>query len=296
MLFFEGFYEREMPIMIAKKIIPAALIVLNFFLMFEMEVHAKSAQRPIVIQGAMPVEVDQLIQGLEKVKKEKYGSFVFYKGEINRYPVIVSKTGKGMENAAAATAIAIVKYHPIAIINQGTSGGHVPDIHVFDIVVGKRVTNIGSFKTEIRGENQGIAPTRWMPMDLTASEESEEEVKAQQIRYFEGDQALLADAMKIRDQYHKGKVVEGTIGSSDVWNNEVDRINWLNSLFGTFVEEMEAASSAQVAESFQVPFLGIRIVSNNIVNGEKYNPDTETAGQSYVYKLVKTYIYNLTER
>uniref|UniRef100_A0A942TBD5 5'-methylthioadenosine/S-adenosylhomocysteine nucleosidase n=2 Tax=Neobacillus citreus TaxID=2833578 RepID=A0A942TBD5_9BACI len=285
-----------MPIMIAKKIIPAALIVLSFFLMFKIEVHAKSAQRPIVIQGAMPVEVDKLIQGLKKVKKEKYGSFVFYKGEINRYPVIVSKTGKGMENAAAATAIAIVKYHPIAIINQGTSGGHVPNIHVFDIVVGKRVTNIGSFKTEIRGKNQGITPTRWMPMDLTASEESEEEVKAGQIRYFEGDQALLADAMKITDQYHKGKVVEGTIGSADVWNNEVDRINWLNSLFSTFVEEMEAASSAQVAESFQVPFLGIRIVSNNIVNGEKYNPNTETAGQSYVYKLVKTYIYNLTKK
>lgn len=282
--------------MIVWKIIPCFLFFLNLFLMCEIEVHAKSAQRPIVIQGAMPVEVDHLFQGLEKVKKEKYGSFVFYKGEINRYPVIVSKTGKGMENAAAATAIAIVKYHPIAIINQGTSGGHVPDIHVFDIVVGKRVTNIGSFKTEIRGKNQGITPTRWMPMDLTASEESEEEVKAGQIRYFEGDQGLLADAMKIRDQYHKGKVVEGTIGSSDVWNNEVDRIDWLNSLFGTFVEEMEAASSAQVAESFQVPFLGIRIVSNNIVNGEKYNPDTETAGQSYVYKLVKTYIYNLTER
>jgi nucleoside phosphorylase len=32
---------------------------------------------------------------------------------------------------------------PIAIINQGTSGGHDPDLHVYDIVLGKYTTNIG---------------------------------------------------------------------------------------------------------------------------------------------------------
>ena len=43
-----------------------------------------------------------------------------------------------MENTAAATAVAIEKFNPIAIINQGTSGGHDPSLNVFDIVLGKR--------------------------------------------------------------------------------------------------------------------------------------------------------------
>ena len=83
------------------------------------------------------------------MKEEKSGTFVFYKGTVDNYPVIVAKTGKGMENTAAATAVAIEKYKPQAIINQGTSGGHDPNLNVFDIVLGKQVANIGSLKQQI---------------------------------------------------------------------------------------------------------------------------------------------------
>ena len=99
---------------------------------------AKSTQRPIIIQGPMPIEAENFAKRLKNVKEEKSGNFVFYKGTLDNYPVIVAKTGKGMENTAAATAVAIEKYNPIAIINQGTSGGHDPNLNVFDIVLGKR--------------------------------------------------------------------------------------------------------------------------------------------------------------
>ena len=61
-------------------------------------------------------------------------------------------------------------------------------------------------------------------------------------------------------------MVEGTIGSADVWNNELDRIQFFHERYGTSVEEMEAASVAQIASQLNVPFLGIRILSNNITN------------------------------
>lgn len=61
-----------------------------------------------------------------------------------------------MENSAAATAVAIEKYKPIAIINQGTSGGHNPELNVFDIVLGERTTNIGSLKTTHMEDEQGM--------------------------------------------------------------------------------------------------------------------------------------------
>lgn len=107
----------------------------------------KQKQKPIIVQGPMPIEAQKFAKKLENVKEEKSGNFVFYKGSVDNYPVIVVKTGKGMENTAAATAIAIEKYHPRAIINQGTSGGHDENLNVFDIVLGKRTTNIGSLKT-----------------------------------------------------------------------------------------------------------------------------------------------------
>jgi adenosylhomocysteine nucleosidase len=252
---------------------------------------AKADQRPIMIQGPMPIEAEKLADRLDDVKKEKSGSFVFYIGELDGYPVIVAKTGKGMENTAAATAVAIEKYNPAAIINQGTSGGHDADLHVFDIVLGKRTVNLGSLKTENLAEGEGIEPKKWIPMDLMASEGSAgEDPDAENIRYFEGDKQLLEAANAVKDEYQKGKVVEGTIGSADVWNNEVDRINWFHEKYGTSVEEMEGAAGAQIAKAYDIPYLGIRILSNNKVNGGQYNPDTAEANQEFIYKVVKQYI------
>ncbi|MBO9129556.1 5'-methylthioadenosine/S-adenosylhomocysteine nucleosidase [Bacillus sp. 165] len=261
------------------------------------ETKVEAAQRPIIIQGPMPIEAEKFAQRLEKVKEEKSGTFVFYKGKLNGYPVIVAKTGKGMENTAAATAVAIEKYNPIAIINQGTSGGHDPNLNVYDIVLGKRTTNLGSLKTTSKDENQGIDPTTWIPMDLMASEGSAgEDPNAEKIRYYEGDKGLLAAANAVKDTYTKGKVVEGTIGSADVWNNEVDRIKWFHTNYGSSVEEMEGAAAAQIAKAYDVAFLGIRILSNNKTNGGKYTPDTAAANQEYVYEVVKKYISNIQSK
>lgn len=263
---------------------------------FLKETKVEGAGRPIIIQGPMPIEAEKFAQKLENVKVEKSGTFVFYKGKLNNYPVIVAKTGKGMENTAAATAVAIEKYNPIAIINQGTSGGHDPNLNVFDIVLGKRTTNIGSLKTENKEENQGMDPSQWIPMDLMASEGSGSDPNAEKIRYYEGDKDLLAAANAVKDKYTKGKVVEGTIGSADVWNNEVDRIKWFHTKYGTSVEEMEGAAAAQIAQAYNVPFLGIRVLSNNKTNGGKYNPDTAAANQEYVYEVVKKYISTVTSK
>ncbi|MEH6937889.1 5'-methylthioadenosine/S-adenosylhomocysteine nucleosidase [Bacillus sp. JJ664] len=255
----------------------------------------KKTLRPIIIQGPMPIEAENFAKKLKNVKEEKSGSFVFYKGTLNNYPVIVAKTGKGMENTAAATAVAIEKYKPIAIINQGTSGGHDPNLNVFDIVLGQKTVNIGSLKTASKEENEGIDPTVWKPMDLMASEGSAgEDPNAEKPRFYEGDKELLAVANAVKETYTKGKIVEGTIGSADVWNNEVDRIKWFHTKYGTSVEEMEGASAAQIAKAYDVAFLGIRVLSNNKVNGGKYNPNTAAACQEYVFEVVKKFISTKT--
>lgn len=257
----------------------------------------KKTLKPIIIQGPMPIEAENFAKKLKNVKEEKSGSFVFYKGTLNNYPVIVAKTGKGMENTAAATAVAIEKYKPIAIINQGTSGGHDSNLNVFDIVLGQKTVNIGSLKTVSKEENEGIDPTVWKPMDLMASEGSAgEDPNAEKPRFYEGDKELLAVANAVKETYTMGKIVEGTIGSADVWNNEVDRIKWFHTKYGTSVEEMEGASAAQIAKAYDVAFLGIRVLSNNKVNGGKYNPNTAAACQEYVFEVVKKFISTKTSK
>jgi len=246
---------------------------------------------PIVVQGAMDVEIRRLAGAIENAREEKIQGWTFWRGTVDGYPVVVSKTLKGMANAAAATALAAQLYHPAAIINQGTSGGHQPDLAVYDIVLGAESVNLGSFKTGYRPRGRGSEVAEWVPLDLNRTEGSAgENPDAHRMRRFRGDEQLLSAAKSVRDRYQKGKIVEGVIGSADVWNSEIDRIDRFHREYGTTVEEMETASAAQIAGLFGVPFLGIRVLSNNITNGGKYDPRSAEACQDYVVDVVKAYI------
>jgi adenosylhomocysteine nucleosidase len=247
--------------------------------------------RPIVVQGAMEVEVRKLADTIDRPKEEKVAGWTFWTGSIDGYPVVVSKTLKGLANAAAATAIAAEHYRPAAIINQGTAGGHQSDLHVYDIVVGTEAVNLGSFKTGFRERGRGSELAEWKPLDLMRSDGSAgQDPNARTMRRFRADDQLLAAARRARDHYPQGRVVDGVIGSSEIWNSELDRIQSFHDQFGTTVEEMETASAAQIAGIFGVPFIGIRIVSNNITNGGSYDGKTAEACQLFVIDVVKRYV------
>jgi adenosylhomocysteine nucleosidase len=248
----------------------------------------REAERPIVVQGAMDVEILKLAGLLEHATEEHVGGWTFWRGTIAGHPVVISKTLKGMENTAAATALAAERYHPIAILNQGTAGGHQPDLHVNDIVLGAEAVNVGSFKTGYRGRGQGSEFSEWAPLDLMRSDGSAgQDPNARTMRRFRGDEGLLSAARRATSAYTKGRVVDGVIASAEIWNSELDRIQQLHDRYGTTVEEMETASAAQIAGLFHTPFLGIRIVSNNITNGGAYDGTSGEACQMFVYEVVK---------
>lgn len=257
----------------------------------------EAPKQPILIQGPMPIEAEYFADLLKDVRIEHSGNFTFYIGMLNDYPIVVTKTSKGVENTAAATAIAIERYKPRAIINQGTSGGHDKSLNVGDIVLGKRSFNAGNFKTPRLAEGEGSHPMDWIPMDVMASESSAGEgdaaADAEKVRYYAGNEDLLASAHAVKETHKRGKVVEGTIASANFWNNEIDRMNWLHENYGTSVEEMETASAAMMAEAYGIPFLGIRILSNNLTNGGKYDPSTATDNQKFVKNVVLHYISTL---
>jgi adenosylhomocysteine nucleosidase len=247
--------------------------------------------RPVVVQGAMDVEVKKLAGALEHVTEEKVQGWTFWVGTLDGYPVVVSKTLKGLSNAAAATVLAAERYRAVAIINQGTAGGHEPGLHVYDIVLGLSAVNLGAFKTGHRARGRGSNFADWTPLDLMRSEGSAgEDPNARTMRRFPADEGLLTAARNVRGRYHKGRVVEGVIGSSEIWNSEIDRIQRFHDQFGTTAEEMETASAAQIAGLFQIPFLGIRVLSNNITNDGTYDAGTGEACQEFVYDVVKAYI------
>ena len=145
------------------------------------------------------------------------GGWTFWRGTVDGYPVIVSKTMKGVSNTAAATAIAVERYHPVAIINQGTAGGHDPELNVYDIVLGRDSVNLGSFKTPDRRRGQGSNSLEWKPMDLLASEGSAgNDPNALKMRRFKADDRLLATAESVKHLYLKGRVVKSVVQGAQI--------------------------------------------------------------------------------
>jgi adenosylhomocysteine nucleosidase len=240
----------------------------------------------------MPSEVHRLVDRLEMVAEDRVGAWSFWRGSLDGYPIVVSKTLIGVANAAAATAIAVERYHPAAIVNQGTAGGHDPDLNLGDIVLGEWTLNLGAFKTGHRAVQQGSDPLEWTPIDLRVSEGSGgEDAEAQGYpRKFRADERLLATARDFGRSYSDQRVVGGAICSSDMWNCELDRIGHFRDRYNTLVEEMETASAAQIAEAFGIPYLAIRVVSNNITNGVPYDERTGEACQDFAYGVIQSYI------
>lgn len=235
----------------------------------------KAKDAPIAIQGAMDVEVSVLLDAMGDYKEEKHANYSFYVGEIDDIPVVVSRTEIGMVNAAASTTLLIEKYNPELIINQGTAGGHDPNIHVFDTVVGTEVMNIGSFRSDRLEEGEGMKPEDW---NYAATSMREANGEKEAYETFPSDPDLVEVALSVADEYEYGEVVEGKIGSGDWWNREIDRIQWFHENFGTSGEEMEAFAVAQVAHLYDVPFLSLRTISNSEVTDDNIE-DLEKAGE-----------------
>jgi len=248
-------------------------------------------RRPILIQGAIDIEINYLISILENKEEICIGTYKFYKGTIDDYPVIVSKTKIGQTNAGASTSIAILKYDPIMIINQGTAGGHGRKIHKGDIVVGNDYINLTAFRIERREEGTGANLEGWQMRAFYTDN--------QHHIYNIADERLVKIAGKLRDQYEFGKVYKGRIASGEIWNRESDRIMYIYNTYKTLCEEMETGAVYTIAKNFKVPVIGIRVITNNEVLKETYDKTfakhIAEKCQNYVEKIVKEAIKNIDQ-
>lgn len=241
-------------------------------------------QPAILIQGAMETETGYLIDKLEDAECITLGNWKFFTGCMGEYkePVIISRTYQGMVNAAAATSLALSSFQIKAVINQGIAGGHAPELHRGEIVLGEKVVPIGAVVRRYSPQGAGINETDFEPLKTELY--NRKKGKTEKVFDFPCNQILLAAAEKVET---KLRVKRGVLGSGDEWNNQIDRITLLRERYGTTAEDMESAAAAQLCFSYGIPFLGIRILSNSIVNEEAFDESVGMDCQSFVEKFVR---------
>ena len=254
----------------------------------------KSSRQPLLISGATDLEIEKLVRSLENPTVYKYLNYFYVAGTYKDYPVIVSRTEMGMTNAAASTALAIENFNPVAVVNQGTAGAYIPTLKVCDIVIAEKTFPNSAFIANFQPLGEGTDFEKHEFYGVHSYDKTLEKFTATKYFYSDSTMLKIAESVKLKDK--NINVVKGVIASSDIWNNELDQIKFLNENFGSVCEDMETQSVAQVCRNADVPFIGIRVISNNITSGESFLPSAVEVGQNFVLKFVEKYISDVLEK
>ena len=254
----------------------------------------KSRVRPIMIEGAMNTETEILIRALKNPVAYREMNYLFVAGTYKDYPVVVVRTEIGVANAAASTALAIRKFNPVAVINQGTAGGHDSALKIGDIVIGERSFDHTAFRSAYSAAGAGIDLTKQENLGTYAYDKASDSFQAY-TEYF-ADPTLLNIAFKVANAHEDFNAVSGVIGTGDAWLECVDYVNFLHETYGSSCEEMETTAAASICQSAGVPFIGIRVLSDNVTNSREYVPETATICQDFVLLVVEEYIRDVLKK
>ncbi|MBR2518840.1 MAG: 5'-methylthioadenosine/S-adenosylhomocysteine nucleosidase [Selenomonadaceae bacterium] len=255
----------------------------------------KNRLRPILIEGALNIETNVLVKALKNPVTYRDSKYLFIAGTYKNYPVVVVRTEQGLANAATSTALAIKMFNPVAVINQGTAGGTIPEAHVGNIVIGEKSFPASAFRAAYSAKGAGV--------DYTAQEMRGTYVYDETTNFFKpqgeylADKNLLEVSKKVADANSYFNVVTGAIGSADWWMSWLDYVSFLNEKYGMAAEEMETVAAAQICHNMKIPFIGIRVISDNDSNdNEGYNPDVADRSQRFVLLVVDAYIRDVLKK
>ena len=239
-----------------------------------------SPEKPLLIQGAMDLEIAGLRSQLRESKTIWVGNFVFWRGKIGEQSVILAKTGIGTAAAGASTALACELFHPAAILNQGTAGGYDLQLHPYDLVLATAVYNANATFTSKDGN------TLFLDLDKLEKESDEQKFTSSEPFSQPVTGPVYGWLEEAGHSYTKGKIHKGLIASGDQWNEDADLLKGYSKFFHVACEEMEAAAAYSIAKQFGIPFGAIRIISNNNRLGEAFVPETADALQAWLAQVI----------
>lgn len=195
----------------------------------------------IGIIGAMPEELEELLELLEHQHSDSSSGFTLYRGVLEGQRVLVAQCGIGKVNAAALTQLMIVQ-GARQIIFTGVAGAVDPQLKVGDIVVSRdalqhdvEVTALGYEPGQVPGETL----------------------------YWQADETLCQLAQRAAASLDEVTVVTGRIASGDQFIASSEKVRWLRETFEASCAEMEGAATAQVCARAGIPFVIIRSISDS---------------------------------
>lgn len=232
----------------------------------------------VAVECALAKETKPFIDSMDNVEHERRSGVEIAVGDYQGVRLAVGEGGMGTVSAGAAAQLLIDRYEPDYLIFSGIAGGLNPGLRVGDIVLGDQLHYLET-NTPIIAE---CAP--WLEHFTSDSELLDIALAVMEERGWRRIPSLREKAARSETARsgengsendgttditaNERRFVYGTIATSDQFNTDPEILETIRTTVYGDCEEMEGAAAAHICAKSEVPFLGIRALSNQC--GESY--------------------------
>ncbi len=205
----------------------------------------------IAIMGAMPEEVEPIVEKLDDMKKTVYAVNTYYEGRYHGQEVVVAYSKIGKVFATLTATILIEKFACNTLLFSGVAGAISDKLKIGDLIIADGLCQHDLDITAF-GHPYGYVP--------------------------EGEVCIPAD-VNLRNiaknvAKEKGLILkEGIIATGDQFIANAERKDWIGNTFNADALEMEGAAVAVVCSSLNVPFFILRAISDSADMDASFNFD-----------------------
>ncbi len=186
----------------------------------------------------------------------------FFQGTLDGQSVVLVEAGMGKVNAAVVTTLLIHQFASRAVVLSGVAGGLDPALHIGDVVIAEHVLqhDAGTVENEILQVYQAGHVSFINPTDALGYRADQQMLG--RIRGALNDVTLPSLPRSAGGGDRPPRLTYGTLLTGDQYLHCEATRQRLHRLYGSQAIEMEGGAVAQVCESFSVPWLVIRALSD----------------------------------
>lgn len=211
---------------------------------------------------AIPLELNHLREALNHTDHQQLAHARFDTGTLDGHDVVLVGAGIGKVNTSVVATLLADRFSCRAIVFSGVAGGLNPQLSIGDVVIADRVIQHdagviedGQLQTYQSGHLPFCDPVDHLGYPIDPELLSRVSARLQDVR-------LPRLSAAAGGQERIPQIVYGTVLSGDQYLHCEATRNRLHLEFDAAAIEMEGGALAQVAESFDIPWLVVRALSD----------------------------------
>ncbi len=214
----------------------------------------------IGIMGAMPEEVNNLLDQLKDVKSTTIGMRTYYEGVLFAKPAVIVFSRWGKVAAATTVSTLLLKFKVTELIFTGVAGAINHTLKIGDVVISDKLFQHDMDARPLMAQYEIPLLNK---LFFETEQEKQEEAKAAAERFLKNIKKTISSEDLEEFRIKSPRVIIGNIASGDRFiASNTDKNIIEEGLPNIACVEMEGAAVAQVCYEFGIPFTIIRTISD----------------------------------